>query len=236
MEEVNIKSIFKLFLPLALASWVSTLIPPLINAGIVRVSDDPEAALASYSVARNLIWLLAPFAVMVPNAFLVLVKNKNSYKRFRNFLVILCGIFLGIGLIVIYTPLKIVVLEILMGLTPSLAQKTEDALKVFLIFPLVSIWRAFSQGILIQRHQTRILLWGGIAGFLTLLAGVLLSRYLIFLPGAIYGAIMVILATGADASILHWKSRIWAGNTTSELQGEKNYLPTYLQIFNFFLR
>ncbi len=207
MDEVKFGHIFKLFLPLALASWITTLSAPLINAGIVRIADSPETALAAYAVARNLIWLFSPFAVMVPNAYLVLVKDETTRIKYRNFLMILCGSVIAFGLLVVLTPLRHVLLRSFIGLTLPLAQKTRQVFFVFLLFPLFTMWRGFSQGALIQRHQTKYLLVGSAARFFTLLLSVMAGRYVPFIPGAVYGAILFIVSTAVDAACIHWLSR-----------------------------
>jgi hypothetical protein len=208
MNEVRFGTIFKLFLPLALASWITMISAPLINAGIVRVANPPEAALAAYAVARNLIWLFSPFNVMVPNAFLVLVKDETTLIKYRNFLIILSGAVLGFGLLVVLTPLWQVLLRDLMGLTLALAQTTRQALLVLLLSPLFTMWRGFTQGALIQRHQTKYLLAGGVAHFVILLLGVLAGRFVTLIAGAVYGAILFVVSSAADATCIHWLAKL----------------------------
>jgi hypothetical protein len=100
-----------------------------------------------------------------------------------------------------------VLLRNFIGLTLPLAQKTRQVFFVFLLFPLFTMWRGFSQGALIQQHQTKYLLVGSAARFLTLLLAVTAGRFVRFIPGAVYGAALFILSTSVDALCIHWLSR-----------------------------
>ena len=236
VKAVRYKSIIKLFAPMAAASLLVTLTAPLINAGIVRASGDYEAALAAYSVARNLIMMLAAFTFMVPNAFLVLVADASSYHKFRNFLVAAGCLALGIGAVVIFSPLESVILQSLLGLTPPLANKTANALKILLLLPPLAIWRSFSQAILIKKGKTHYWLWGAAAGFLVLALSIALSRAFSFLPGAMYGALVLCISTAADAAVLYWGVRIVAGERYGKAGSEQAWPSlSYTQIVSFFL-
>jgi hypothetical protein len=230
------REIFRLFLPLTMASFANAFIPPFINAGIVRVADDIESSLAAYSVASNLTWLLSPFAVMVPNVYLVLVKNRQSFSKLRSFILLLCGGVIGAGSLLSFTPIADVVLGRVIGLTPDLALRATGTLRALLLLPLVSIWRAFSQGLLISRHRADIVWWGSLAGFLAVIAGVGVSRYLSFLPGDIFGALMALTAACVEAGVLQWgASRPYIGSFSDPADGEGSYKLTYPDILRFFM-
>ena len=233
---VSWREILKLFLPLTMASFTNTLVPPLINAGIVRVADVAESSLAAYSVASNLIWLLSPFVVMVPHAYLVLVKNQESFSKLRGFMLFLGGGVMVVGVLLAFTPLANLVLGGFIGLTSVLAWRTTKILRILLLLPIISICRSFFHGMLISRHRGDLVWWGGLGGLLALLAGIGMSRYFRFLPGDIYGTLMALTAAGVETGILGWGiSRLYKRGYSNPDNESKNYSLTYPEIFRFFL-
>ena len=220
---------------MATASLLFTLTPSLINAAIVRAALDYEAALAAYSVARNIMMMLAAFTFMVPNSFLVLVYNDSSYKKFRNSLVAAAAIAVCIGSLVVFTPLKNVILQGLLGLSRPLAAKAGDALTSLLLLPPLTVWRSFSHGVLVRKNKTPYWLWGALAGFIVLFLGLALSGMFSFLPGAIYGAIVLCLSTAADAAVVHGCVRVGAKLSFDDTGGPASSPLRYGQIVRYFL-
>lgn len=187
---------------MALSSWLGWLAPPFINAAVVRTSASYEAAMASFGVARNLTMLMSPFAVMVPTAVLVLVAGAPSRRQVRRFLAMLSGGLAAITLLLLLTPLRRPFLEGLLGLEAGLAERTRLSLLVLVLQPPMSIWRGFSQGLLIQSKRTAAMVWAGAAGFGVSLLGVALGRRVPGVPGEIYGALVLLVSTLVDAAAL----------------------------------
>ncbi len=201
-QRATARNLVPLFVPMALSSWLGWLVPPLVNAAVARASDSYEAALASFAVARNLTMLLSPFSVMVPTAVLVLVTGAASRRRVRNFLAMLCAGLAAVTLLLLLTSLRHPFLEGLLGLEPRLAERTRLALLVLVLHPPMSIWRGFSQGLLIRSRRTAAMVWAGAVGFLASVLGVALGRRLPGLPGEVYGALVLLVSTLADAAAL----------------------------------
>jgi hypothetical protein len=187
---------------MALSSWLGWLAPPVINAAVARVTTGYETALAAYGVARNLTMLLSPFAVMVPTAVLVLVTGRPSHRQVAHFLALLSAV-LGAGtLLLLLTPLRHPFLEGMLGLNTELADRTNIALLVLILHPPISIWRGFSQGLLIQRKRTGTMVWAGALGFGVSIAGVGLAAVVPGLPGEVFGAAILVVSTLVDAAAL----------------------------------
>lgn len=234
VKVAKLKNVLRLFLPMATASLLFTLTPALINASIVRAAKDYEAALAAYSVARSLMMVLSAFTFMAPNAFLVLVHNEVSYRKFRNLIAAAAAASLFIGFLVIFTPLRDSILQNFLGLSNPLAERAGRAIAAMLLLPPLIIWRSFSHGVLIRKGKTSYWLWGALAGFLVLFLGLALARYFYFLNGAVYGATVVSLSTAADGSILHLCARKQPKLSFSDEQ-ETAAVVRYRRIIRYFL-
>ncbi len=226
---VTANTLLSLFVPMALSSWLGWLAPPVINAAVVRASASYETALAAYGVARNLTMLMSPFAVMVPTAVLVLVSGRPSHRQVRNFLALLSAVLAAGTLVLLLTPLRHLLLQGALGLEPLLAERTRLALLILVLHPPISIWRAFSQGVLIQRQRTSAMVWAGAVGFGVSGAGVMAAG-LVGLPGEIYGALLLVVSTLVDAAAL----QLVVLRTADGSRGDER-VPSFAAILRYFL-
>jgi len=215
---------------MALSSWLGWLAPPFINAAVVRTSASYEAALAAYGVARNLTMLMSPFAVMVPTAVLVLVTGQPSLRQVGRFLAILSAALAAVTLALLLTPLRRPFLEGLLGLEAGLAGRTRLSLLVLIVHPPISIWRAFSQGLLIQRQRTTAMVWAGALGLAVAGLGIALGGRFSGVPGEVYGAWVLVISTLVDAAAL----QLVALRTADRDRGD-NGVPSFAAILRYFL-
>lgn len=231
---MTLRSVGALYTPLALSSLLGTLAPVVINAAIVRASLAPDLPLAAYGVARNLIFLMSPFAVMVPTAVLVLVAGPRSRRKLLLFLLVLGMLLAALGLVTLVVPFfRDLLLRTMLGLDKVLSYWTRAALYPLLAYPLLSIWRGFLQGLLIKQRRTGVTIASGGFGFAVCLAGVAAAAFVRGIPGAVYGALLLVVSTAADAAFL--QVAVKARRARREQAEPLDAAPTIRQILRYFL-
>jgi hypothetical protein len=172
---------------------------------------------------------------MLMSAATALVKDRDSYLKFRNFSYFLNGIITLLMLIVILPPVFKLITRNLMGLPEDVARLTHIATTIMLPWPAAIGFRRFYQGILIRSHLTRRVAYGTILR-LVAMASTGLFCYLYFKPpGAVVGALSLSVGVTVEALV----SRIMVHSSIKLLCEQKTKPPglkrlSYKSIFNFY--
>jgi len=144
------------------------------------------------------------------------------------------------GLAALIVPaVRDLLLRTILGLDAGLSAGTRDALLPLLAYPLLSIWRGFTQGLLIKRQKTGATIASGGAGFLVCLVGVGAAGYSRGISAEVYGALLIVASTTADALYLQIAASRAARRSSrqaasgSSAPGES--VPSTAQIVRYFL-
>ena len=139
--------------PLALMNFMQEFSRPLINLFVVRGVDGAEA-MAVLTVAYTLgqwpyRWLNELRALMPP--FYAEVRSYRPFLRYAYW----CGLVaIVICVLLFWTPLRTVVLEQVIGLSPMLAELSRAPLQIYSIFPFVVVHRAYFHSIVFMERRT----------------------------------------------------------------------------------
>jgi len=231
LQRLTYKGITLLYLPLA-ASWALMLLEaPLVNAFLAR-GPDPELSLAAFGVAFSVILVVEAPVLMILELSIALSRNITAFCTIRRFYVLVGLAITALGLLLFYTPLCRLLLYDLMGIPPRIADATVHPLRVFLLWPFSIGWRRLYQGILVADGRTRIISIATAIRLVVLLAVLTVGQSLGTIPGAILGALTMVLAVAAETGIIHWAaSPTLQGNLSRKPVGAELITLRYLWFF-----
>lgn len=196
--ELTYKKIFIFWIPLA-ATWLMMATEgPFLAAVIARLAE-PKYNLAAYGVAFAFAVLIEAPIIMIMSASTALVKDKDSYKKLRNFTYTLNAIITFTMVIFLIPPIFFFIAQNLIGLPSNVAKIAHHASIIMLPWPSAIGFRRFFQGILIRSDLTRRVAYGTMVRLLTM-AAVSLFLYWVFKgDGALVGAIALSAAVTMES-------------------------------------
>ena len=150
---ISYMAILRFTWPLALMNFMQEFSRPLINLFVVRGVDGAEA-MAVLTVAYTLgqwpyRWLNELRALMPP--FYAEVRSYRPFLRYAYW----CGsVAIVICVLLFWTPLRTVLLEQVIGLSPVLAELSRAPLQIYSVFPFVVVHRAYFHSIAFMERRT----------------------------------------------------------------------------------
>ncbi len=211
-EELTLRRIFIFWVPLA-ATWLMMSVEgPLLAAIIARLAD-PKFNLAAHGVAFAFALLVEAPVIMLMSASTALVKERDSFRKLRNFTRALNALVTLVMLLVILPPVFYWLAEDLINLPGPVANLTHKALVMLLPWPAAIGIRRFYQGILIRHNRTRRVAYGTVIR-LASMAGVALGLYFFSrFEGAVIGAAAlsagVCMEAAASRVMVHSTIKPW---------------------------
>jgi progressive ankylosis protein len=156
---MRLRTIFRLWLPLAVSFELMMLEGPAVQGAIGRLPNSP-LNLAAWGLAISLSLLIESPVIMLLATAITLVKDTTSYRALRRFMLSLClGCTLLSGLVA-FTPLLDLVAGRLMGQPPAIVRMARPAMQIMLFWTAAIGWRRFYQGILVRNGLTRFVSLG----------------------------------------------------------------------------
>ena len=180
----------RFFLPLMLTAELMMISHAIISAVLARV-DDPESALAAYSIAFHLnatlgspLWACQVIAVSY-------IRDRASFWRMISF-----SVWLGLPLIVVWcligvTPLGDWVYGTIFGAGPEVVRAAKICTLIFTVMIIFVIPRSAVYGLLIAKRRTILVTYGSILRLATL--GLLLFFFWDVIQGAELGAAAIVI-------------------------------------------
>ena len=197
-QPLTTKKIAIFWFPLA-ATWLMMATEGPFLAAIIARLNAPKINLAAYGVAFSIALLVEAPIIMLMSAATALVKDRDSYLKFRNFSYFLNGIISLLMLIVLFPPVFSLITKNLMGLPEDVSRLTHIATAIMLPWPAAIGFRRFYQGILIRSNLTRRVAYGTILR-LSAMAATGLVCYVYFQPhGAVVGAMALSVGVTVEA-------------------------------------
>lgn len=183
----GLTQMFWWYLPLAGTQVVFWIVRPLLTGGIAR-AEEATLSLAAWPVAWSTVNMIAIGTRMIQQLTLSIVKDAESFRRVRNFGLMVGLTFTGIMGLVAATPLSGLYLRGIVGLTPDLVAISVPVLALGAFLPLQVAFQNWMQALLVKSGRTGMINLGAlIAGTVTLsltYSGALLTD----LPGAALAA------------------------------------------------
>jgi len=176
---------------------------PFLVALIARLPD-PKLNLAAHGVAFAMAVLVEAPVIMLMSASTALAKDRDSYRRLRNFAQG-CNLVATVLLLTVLIPGVYRTLAYdLLGLPDDVGRLTYGALWFFLPWPSAIGYRRFLHGVMIRGGQTRLVAMGTVLRLgATMGIGLALYR-LTDLPGAWIGAASLSTGVVAEAVVARW--------------------------------
>ncbi len=151
---ITYAAFFRFTWPIALMNFMQESSRPLINLFVVRGAHGAEA-MAALTVAYTLgqwtyRWLNELRALVPP--FYAELRSFRPFLRYAYW----CGLAAtAICLLLFWTPLRTVLLEQVIGITPALAELSRVPLQIYTFFPFVVVHRAHFHSIAFMARDTR---------------------------------------------------------------------------------
>jgi|MDTC01.3.fsa_nt_gb hypothetical protein len=219
------KGFTKFYTPLALTSFMSLLILPLGSAALSRMPMAIES-LAVWPVVSGLLFLLRSSGIAYQEVVVAMLDEPEGYPKLKRFTWGLSGGLTAVLLLVAATPLALLWFQDISGLTADLIPLARTSLWIGVLFPALTVFVHWYQGILMNRHRTR-----GVTEATGILMGVV-SIVLFFgvAWGEVSGLILWLVAIGIGATVqIFWL--IYCCHRTRTLGDTPNpILPDPLEI------
>ena len=205
-QQATLKSIYRLWWPLAVTWLMMAIEGPYLAAIIARMGES-ATNLAAYGVAYAFGLITEAPVIMLLSASTRLARGRYDYLRLRLFSVALCGLVTLFLLLLLVPSVFIPLTTTLLGLSADIAAHVNQALWLLLPWPAAIGMRRFYQGVLIAHHQP-----GRVAvGTAVRLLSMSLTAYLLWslspLPGASLGACSLSAGVVAEALATRWLAR-----------------------------
>ncbi len=200
--ELTLRYIFKFWFPIALTWLMMAFEGPYTTAVIARL-EDAKYNLAAYGIAFSFALIVEAPIIMLMTASTALVKNFHSYRKLRNFTLIL-NLLITLAMLILIIPSVFDFIALnLMGLESKLAGLVYHATVFLIPWPAAIGFRRFYQGILIANKKTKYIAFGTVMRILTVVAFSLLLAFNTKLEGCYIGAISLSLAVVIEAFVIY---------------------------------
>ena len=132
---------------------------PAVQGAIGRLVR-PDLNLAAFGLTLQLSLLIESPIIMLLATAIALVKDPESYRAVRRFMIILALGCTLLTALVAFTPLFDLVASTIMRVPPRIVDASQIPLRIMLLWSAAIAWRRFSQGVLVVSGQTRMVSWG----------------------------------------------------------------------------
>ncbi len=190
--------VLRFWFPLALTWMMMAFEGPYLSGIIARLTA-PKVNLAAFGVALSFAMLIESPIIMLLSASTALIRDRESYRKLRNFMLVFN---LSISLILVITVIPPVYRWItlgLMGLPEDVSRLSHQALMLFFPWPAAIGYRRFYQGILIKAGLTHRVALGTAVRMGTITVTALALYFVGHLQGALVGAVSLSIGVVAEA-------------------------------------
>ncbi len=195
---MRIRTIFGLWLPLAVSFELMMLEGPAVQGAIGRLPQ-PPLNLAAWGLTMSLSLLIESPVIMLLATAIALVRDAPSYRALRRFMLSLCVGCTVVAALIAFTPLFDLLARTLLGQPAPIVESARPAMRIMVFWTAAIAWRRFYQGILVRQGQTRLVSWGTairLAAAVSMAVGLAQWGRL---PGAQVGAITLMTAVVTEA-------------------------------------
>ena len=154
MPRLTTRGILKTWWPLALSWFMITVEQPILAAVVAR-SVDPKVQLAAWGLAFSLVLVLSAPSISMLAASTALSRDKESYRRGRQYMIWLSVGLTTVHFLLAFTPVFDFVVLGLISAPAELAEPVRSGARIMLPFVPSLALRRFQYGVLIRCDQTR---------------------------------------------------------------------------------
>lgn len=196
------RTIFWLWLPLALSMALMMLEGPTVQGAIARLPD-PALSLAAFGTVFGIALIIESPVIMFVSTAIALVGDAQSYHTLRRFVIMVNLILTLLTALVAWTPLFTLITGGLLGMPPPIIATGRPMLQLLVFFTAAVGWRRFYQGILVRYGHTRRVTYGTA---MRLLSSVITAVVLVAwgrLSGAAAGALVLMAGVLVEAVVIY---------------------------------
>ena len=196
------RTVFWLWLPLALSFTFMMLEGPTVQSAIARL-DDPALNLAAFGMVLGISLIIESPVIMLVSTAIALAKDAQSYRALWRFMI---GLNIGLTLLtafVAWTPLFDLVAGRVLGMPDPIVAAGRSTMRIMLFWTAAIGWRRFYQGILVRHGYSRRVSYGTA---LRLLASVAVAFGLVAsgrVSGSDVGAFTLMAGVLIEAAAIH---------------------------------
>jgi hypothetical protein len=232
-QQATLKTIYRLWWPLALTWLMMAVEGPFLAAVIARMGES-AVNLAAYGIAYAFGLITEAPVIMLLSASTRLARSRADYLRLRAFSILLCGAVTMMLIFLLLPPVFNPLTATLLGLTSEVSAHVRQAMWLLLPWPAAIGMRRFYQGVLIAHHQP-----GRVAvGTSTRLLGMSMTAGLLWsfssLSGASLGACALSAGVVLEALTTRWLARDAIRLSLQETAAEPVML-SYASLSRFYL-
>lgn len=199
---MNRRRIFWLWLPLAVSFTLMMLEGPTVQAAITRL-DQSALNLAAFGLVMSISLIIESPVIMLISTSIALVRDAQSYRILRTFVITLNLVLTVVTALVAWTPLYSLVVGGMLGIPETIAAAARPAFQIMLLWTAAIGWRRFYQGILVRHGLTTRVSYGtAIRLTFTIVTAAALAVWG-RLPGAIVGACSLMAGVISEAIATH---------------------------------
>lgn len=173
--------VWKFYLPLISSALLASTAKPFLNAGLARTPDSAQA-LAAFSIAASLAWLIISPAQNLHQAVMVFGRSRSDQAQMKKFSLGYALIASAILLVFAFTPMGPLVLRGGVGIPANLLAPTLIAMRILAFLPLVLAWQDYNIGLLLLSRSTGLVGLSKVCNLLITVAFVLLFSHRFVAP------------------------------------------------------
>ena len=199
-DDLSLGKIVKFYYPLALTSFISLGIHPVVTFFMGR-SQMALESLAVLPVLNSLVFFFRSFGLSFQEVGIALMREGENYIKLKNFALVMgLSVIAGLGMIS-FTPLSHVWFQDVAGLSSALSDFSKFPLILYTIFPALTVWINFQRAILVHARKTEPITYATIIE----VAGITVVLLITIKFFAMIGVIAAVIAytSGRLAAILY---------------------------------
>ncbi|WP_438447861.1 multi antimicrobial extrusion protein MatE [Gorillibacterium sp. sgz5001074] len=202
--------IFSFYRPLLFSSFIAVIIAPAIN---ICLGQTPESqrSIAAFALAGSVCQLVISFFSYLHQ--IVLNFYRTDARKVRQFTLLMAFIpTLLLGLLS-FTPLGSWVMTVVLGAKSQLLHESLLTLRFFMIMTLAFTWLDYSNGLLMLRGETKVMVWSQASNVLVTV--LILIGGLLAAPGlnSRIGVLAQSFGVVAELAVVTWSLRLSAKNS-----------------------
>lgn len=187
VSELNWNDLSQFYYPLALTSFMTFIVRPLLSFGIARALF-PLESLAIWPVVTSVLFLFRSTAMAYQEVAVSLLKDSSDTYHLGRFSVFLGSILSFFLLILALTPLGELLYHFGSGLGDDLLPYTVIPTYLVVAVPFITSQISWYRGLLIHKHETQTIARAVLLNSLVLVFIIIGGPKLFDLPGAIFAA------------------------------------------------
>ena len=198
-ENVTIKQIFDLWLPLAGSWFLMGIETPMLTAFVARMAT-PEITLASWgSIVYPISLAIEGPIIMLLAASTALATDRLAYNKLFKYMVIMSLVLSFIHVLVAFTPLYYILALDLLNVPESLVEPGKLGLRIMTPWTFMIAWRRLNQGTMIKYGNSKAIAIGTLIRLFSLIIILAFGRWYTNLSGIFVGSLAVAIAVTMEA-------------------------------------